>query len=206
MNKSVPKQLQIVRSMRKTEELHFANRRDWRSWLEKDHEAKKEVWLISYKKHTGKPNVTYDEAVEEAICFGWIDSIVKRIDDEKFARKFTHRKPNSNWAESNKKRAQKMITQGRMTKAGLELINQARQRGQWNQDSPPPKNEISLPEYIEHAFRSSEKALANFNKLAPSYRRQYIGWVDSAKKEETRTKRLTEVIGLLERNEKLGMK
>jgi len=191
--------------MRKTEELHFASRRDWRSWLEKSHATKKEVWLIFYKKHTGKPNVTYDEAVEEAICFGWIDSIVKRIDGEKFVRKFTPRKPDSNWAESNKKRALKMITQGRITKAGLELINQAKQHGQWNQNSPPEK-EVSIPECFRHALGSSEKASINFNKLAPSYRRQYIGWVDSAKKEETRRKRLAEVIGVLERNEKLGMK
>ena len=191
--------------MRETEELYFTNRRDWRSWLEKNHEIKKEVWLIFYKKHTGKPNITYDEAVEEAICFGWIDAVMKSIDDEKFARKFTRRKPDSNWAESNRKRAQKMITQGKMTKAGLDLINQAKLRGQWNRNSEP-KKEFSVPEYIKHAVASNEKALISFNKLAPSYRRQYIGWVDSAKKEETRRKRLAEIIGLLERNEKMGMK
>ena len=191
--------------MRKTGELYFTNRRDWRSWLERNYRKKKEAWLIFYKKHTGKPNVTYDEAVEEALCFGWIDSIMKRIDDEKFARKFTHRKPDSNWAESNKKRAQEMIKQRRMTKAGLELINQAKKCGRWSQN-PLPKKQISVPEYIEQALRSNEKALTNFNKLAPSYRQQYIGWVHSAKKEVTRKRRLAEVIGVLERNEKLGMK
>jgi uncharacterized protein YdeI (YjbR/CyaY-like superfamily) len=191
--------------MRRIEEQHFASRRDWRLWLEKNHQTKKEAWLIFYKKHTGKPNVTYDEAVEEAICFGWIDSIVQRVDGEKFARKFTHRKPNSNWSEFNKKRADKMIVQGRMTKAGLELVNRAKQKGQWNRSSPT-KRETSIPEYIQDALRTSEKALTDFTKLAPSYRRQYIGWVDSAKKEETRRKRLAEVIGVLERNEKLGMK
>ncbi len=198
-------QLQIVPSMRSTEELYFTSRRDWRTWLERNHETKKEAWLIFYKKCTGKPNVTYDEAVEEAICFGWIDSILKSIDDERFARKFTPRKPDSNWSESNKKRAQKMIMQRKMTKAGLELVNQAKQRGQWNHVSQP-KKELFVPEYVQDALRSNEKALANFNKLAPSYRRQYVGWVDSAKKEETRRKRLAEVIGVLERSEKLGMK
>jgi uncharacterized protein YdeI (YjbR/CyaY-like superfamily) len=191
--------------MRETEELYFTNRHDWRSWLEKNHETKKDVWLIFYKKHAGKPNITYDEAVEEAICFGWIDSIVKRLDDEKFARKFTHRKPDSNWSESNKKRAHKMITQRRMTKAGLELINQAKQSGQWNRSSQPRKK-FSVPDYIRLFLRSNRKAQANFNKLAPSYRRQYVGWIDSARKEETRRKRLAEAIQLLERNEKLGMK
>jgi len=191
--------------MGETEELHMASRGNWRSWLEKNHDTKKGAWLIFYKKHTGKPNVTYDEAVEEALCFGWIDSIVKTIDREKFARRFTPRKPDSKWSESNKKRAEKMITQGRMTKAGLELINQAKQRGQWSQNSLPPR-EISVPKYIEHALGSNKKALINFIKLAPSYRRRYIGWVDSAKKEETRKRRLAEVIGVLERNEKLGIK
>jgi uncharacterized protein YdeI (YjbR/CyaY-like superfamily) len=191
--------------MGETEELHMASRGNWRSWLEKNHDTKKGAWLIFYKKHTGKPNVTYDEAVEEALCFGWIDSIVKTIDSEKFARRFTPRKPDSKWSESNKKRAEKMITQGRMTKAGLELINQAKQRGQWSQNSLPQR-EISVPKYIEHPLGSNEKALINFIKLAPSYRRRYIGWVDSAKKEETRKRRLAEVIGVLERNEKLGIK
>ncbi len=198
-------QLQIVPSMRSTEELYFTSRRDWRTWLERNHETKKEAWLIFYKKCTGRPNVTYDESVEEAICFGWIDSILKSIDDERFARKFTPRKPDSNWSESNKKRAQKMIMQRKMTKTGLELVNQAKQRGQWNHVSQP-KKELFVPEYVQDALRSNEKALANFNKLAPSYRRQYVGWVDSAKKEETRRKRLAEVIGVLERSEKLGMK
>jgi len=191
--------------MGETEELHFVSRRDWRSWLEANHAKKKAVWLIFYKKHADKPNVTYDGAVEEAICFGWIDSIMKRVDDEKCARKFTPRRPDSNWAESNKKRADKMIVQGRMTNAGLELVNRAKQKGQWN-PNPKPKKDFFIPEYIEHALRSSGRALTSFNKLAPSHRRQYIGWVDSAKKEETRRKRLAEVIGVLERNEKLGMK
>ena len=92
-----------------------------------------------------------------------------------------------------------------MTKYGLELINKAKQHGQWNRNCLPVK-EISVPEYIEQALGSNEKALINFNKLTPSYKRQCIGWVDSAKKEETRRKRLAEVIGVLERNEKLGMK
>ena len=179
--------------MEKTEELHIVNRRDWHSWLEKNHETKKEAWLIFYKKHTGKPNISYDEAVEEAICFGWIDSIAKRIDDEKFTRKFTPRKPNSNWAESNKKRATKMINEGKMTRAGLELVMQAKNRGEWNKIYPIRKG-IVIPGCFEKALRSNEKASSSFSKLGASHKRQYVGWVNSAKKEETRKRRLTEAI------------
>jgi len=191
--------------MGETEELYMPTRGDWHEWLEKNYDTRKEVWLVFYKKHTGKPNVSYDEAVEEALCFGWIDSIIKRIDGEKFARKFTPRKLNSSWSESNKKRAAKMIKKGKMKKVGLELVNEAKKRGEWNSASLP-KRDFAIPAYIENALRSNEKALGNFSKLAPSYKKQYVSWVDSAKKEDTRKKRLAEVIRVLERNEKLGMK
>lgn len=191
--------------MKNTEEIHMTSRHDWRAWLQENHGTKKEVWLVFYKKQTGKPNISYDEAVEEALCFGWIDSIIKKIDDQKFVRKFTPRKPDSQWSEANKMRASKMISEGRMTEAGLALISQAKNRGIW-QKRPQPEIDFTIPSYVEIALRSNEKALNNFNKLAKSYKKQYIGWVDSAKKEETRRRRLAEVIRLLEKNKKLGMK
>jgi len=191
--------------VKRIDELHMASGDDWRTWLEKNHNTKREVWLVFYKKHTEKPSISYENAVEEALCFGWIDSIVKRIDDAKFVRKFTPRKPDSKWSELNKKRANKMIDQGKMTKAGLALISQAKDRGQWLK-SRQLKKDFAVPKYVEHALQSNDKALSNFRKLAPSYKRQYIGWVDSAKKEETRRRRLAEVIRILERNEKLGLK
>jgi uncharacterized protein YdeI (YjbR/CyaY-like superfamily) len=205
MSKSLNRQHLIVRFMAKTKELHFVDRHDWRSWLEKNHETKREAWLIFYKKHTGTPNVTYDDAVEEALCFGWIDSIIKRIDHEKFARKFTPRKLNSRWSGSNKKRATKMINEGKMMKTGLELIVQAKNCGEWNRTCPTRKD-LAIPEYFEKALKSNEKALNTFNKLGTSYKRQYIGWVNNAKKEETRKRRLSEAIRILEKGEKLGMK
>ncbi|MGB2982026.1 MAG: hypothetical protein WBC77_12350, partial [Candidatus Zixiibacteriota bacterium] len=99
--------------------LYVTNRDDWRAWLRKNHSSQKEVWLIYYKKHTGKPRIPYDDAVEEALCYGWIDSTIKRIDEEKYAQKFTPRSEKSNWSELNKRRAKKMIREGRMTQAGL---------------------------------------------------------------------------------------
>ena len=104
--------------MKISKTLYVTDRADWRAWLERHHKSESEVWLIYYKKQTGLPRIPYDDAVEEALCFGWIDSIVKRIDDEKFAQRFTPRKAKSNWSELNRERVKKLIKEGRMTEAG----------------------------------------------------------------------------------------
>jgi len=191
--------------MKVTKELYVTNRDDWREWLRRNHDIEKEVWLIIYKKHTGKRSVPYDDSVEEALCFGWIDSIIKRIDDEKFIRKFTPRKPKSKWSEANKSRATRMITEGKMTEAGLAKIREAKKSGEWFK-TPPVRKELVIPPYMRVALAKNKIALENFNNLAKSYKRQYIGWITSAKREETRKRRLAEAIRLLEKNEKLGMK
>ena len=161
--------------------------------------------MIFYKKHTGKPRVPYDEAVEEALCFGWIDSIVKRIDDEKYTQKFTPRKPDSKWSHSNKKRVEKIIREGRMTEAGLALINAAKKSGKWEQVIQPFKVNAKPLEII-NALSANKKAWENFNKLAPSHQRQFLGWITTAKKEETRQRRLKEAVEILAQGKKLGMK
>ena len=173
-----------VHLMKINEKLYVANRDDWRMWLEKNLDTKKRVWLIFYKKHADRPSIPYDDAVEEALCFGWIDSIIKRIDNETFARKFTPRKDKSKWSELNKKRVRKMIKEGKMTEAGLTKIREAKKSGEWFKTASP-KSELVIPQYIKKALIKNQKALANFNKLANSYRKQYIGWITSAK----RTKR-----------------
>lgn len=185
--------------------LYVASRDAWRAWLRHNHDSAKEVWVIYYKKHTGKPSIPYDDSVEEALCFGWVDSIIKRIDDEKFARKFTPRKAKSRWSEANKKRARKMIKEGKMTETGLEKIREAEKSGEWLR-APPVRRELVIPPYMKAALVRNKKALENFNKLAKSHKRQYVGWITSAKREETRKRRLAEVIRLLEKSEKLGMK
>ncbi len=193
-----------VVTMRAYEKLHVTNRDDWRTWLERHWDVKKGVWLIFYKRHTGKPSLSYDDAVEEALCFGWVDSIIKKLDDEKYARKFTPRKAESKWSELNKKRAERMVKEGKMAQVGLNKITEAKKSGEWFR-SPLPK-ELAPPLYVIEALAANKKARENFAKLAKSYKRQYIGWITSAKKQETRKKRLGEVIRLLEKNEKLGMK
>jgi uncharacterized protein YdeI (YjbR/CyaY-like superfamily) len=187
------------------DELYVTNRDDWREWLRKNSKTKKEIWLIYYKKHTGKPSIPYDDSVEEALCFGWIDNIVKRIDDEKFVRKFTPRKAKSKWSETNKKRARKMVKEGKMTEAGLARIREAEKTGEWFKTAPA-KKELVIPPCMKEALAKNKKASENFNDLAESYKRQYVGWISSAKREETRRRRLAEAIKLLQKNEKLGMK
>ncbi len=188
-----------------TEKLHVTNRNEWRSWLLENHETKKGVWLLSYRKNTGKPNIPYDDAVEEALCFGWIDSIIKRIDGEKFARKFTPRKNKSKWSESNKRRARKMVKAGKMTVAGLALIKEAMKTGEWQKTTPAEK-ELVVPSYFRKALAANKRAQVFFDNLANSHKRNIVGWVTSAKKEETRRRRLAEAIRFLEQKKKLGLK
>ena len=182
--------------------LYVANRNDWRIWLEKNYETEKEIWLIYYKKHSSRPRIPYDDAVEEALCFGWIDSIIKKIDEEKFAQKFTPRRNNNKWSELNIKRVRKMMEEGKMTEAGLKKIDKTLLNKE-----PEKKDSSAEPvSYLEEALKDNVKALEFFTALAPSYKKQYINWTGSAKREETRMKRIKEAIELLENNKKLGLK
>lgn len=189
-----------------TERLYAASRGQWREWLAKNHKTKKEVWLIYYKKHTGKPRVPYNDAVEEAICFGWIDSTVKKLDEEKYAQKFTPRSVKSNWSQLNIQRAKRMIEIGRMTKAGLVRCQDAIKNSREELRDKPPKKRLTIPPYLKEALSANKKVWQNFCNLAPSYQRLYIRWITEAKKGETRKRRLKEAMTLLKQNKKLGMK
>lgn len=186
-------------------QLHVKNRKQWRSWLSQNYKTENEIWLIFYKKETGKPILPYDAAVEEALCFGWIDNIIKKIDDTKYARKFTRRNDNSRWSALNKRRAAKMIKEGKMTKAGLSKIKTAKKTGQWK-PAGKPKIDLTLTSEFKDALNRNRRAKNNFEKLAASYRKQYIGWINLAKRVETKKKRIAESIALLEKGEKLGLK
>jgi len=185
--------------------LYLATREEWRNWLKENHGKEKEIWLVYYKPHTNQPTLKYRESVEEALCYGWIDSIIKKIDFEKYARKFTPRKDDSRWSELNKKRVKEMIEQSRMTKYGMAKIDAAKKAGLW--DKPDrPQMDLGLPEDLKNAMAKNKKAEAFFERLAPSYQKQYIAWIQVAKRPDTRAKRVKESIELLEKGEKLGMK
>ncbi len=170
----------------------------WRAWLAKHHASESEVWLIFHKKHTGKRSVAYKDALDEALCYGWIDSLIKRIDDDRYARKFTPRKAESNWSSVNIKRYGELKAARRLAAPGLARGPEGRPVV----DSPRP---TEVPAYIERTFRRDRKAWACFEALAPSYRRGYIGWIDSAKREETRNSRLMKAIEMLKAGRKPGI-
>ena len=186
-------------------QLYVTDREQWRKWLTEHHGGEAGVWLIFYKKDTCKPTIGYEDAVEEALCFGWIDSIIKKIDETRYVRKFTPRKDKSMWSALNRKRANKMIKEGRMTEVGLAKVKTARKTGLWEKDGRP-RISFDVPPELAKALAKNKKAKENFDKLAPSYRRQYIGWIAVAKRSETKKKRIEESIALLEKGKKLGMK
>ncbi len=182
----------------------FESRDAWRAWLAKNHGSAKELWLVFHKKHTGKAGLAYDEAVEEALCFGWIDGILKRIHDEKHMTRFCPRRANSIWSERNKDRVRRMIGAGRMTEAGLAKVREAKKNGQWDKAAQREDTSI-VPAELAGALAKDERARLNFEKLAPSYRRQFIYWVGAAKRQETRRKRVAEAVRMIRENKRLGM-
>jgi uncharacterized protein YdeI (YjbR/CyaY-like superfamily) len=175
----------------------FAKKRaEWRRWLEKNHVHSQGIWLGFYKKVTGKPTLAYDAAVEEALCFGWIDGTKKKLDEECYVFRFTPRKPNSLWSKSNLQRAERMIAEGKMMAAGLKAYNKSDRREVMPMPSELPKN-------LEERFRKQPTAWANYQKFPAGYRRMTAGWVASAKKQETQIKRLENLMEFSSRNERI---
>jgi uncharacterized protein YdeI (YjbR/CyaY-like superfamily) len=185
--------------------LSVSDRKQWRDWLSEHHAGAKEVWLVYYKKHTGKASVSYIDSVKEALCFGWIDGLKKRIDDERYTHRFTPRKAGSKWSPQNISLAKELIETGLMMRAGLMAFNQ-RVAYDEEQLKALRATEIALTAETENALQANQKAWDNFNQLTPGYRKQYVAWLQSAKKPETRQRRLNELISCLEKNRKLGMK
>jgi uncharacterized protein YdeI (YjbR/CyaY-like superfamily) len=157
----------------------------WRAWLEANHKQETEIWLVHYKKETGHQQIAYEDAVEEAICFGWIDGKVRNLDEARYARLFTPRKRKSTWSRINIGRARKMTEEGKMTAAGSEVFAPG---------SQTPAQPTKLPPSLEVQFRKHETAWENFRHFPPSYQRVTIGWVASAKQEATQLRRLEQLI------------
>ncbi|MFZ2455422.1 MAG: YdeI/OmpD-associated family protein [Candidatus Altiarchaeia archaeon] len=175
--------------------LYVTDRTDWRSWLEKNHGSEKEIWLVYYRKHTGKPRISYEDAVEEALAFGWIDSIQKGIDDERFAQRFTPRNDNSNWSEANKERARRLIREGRMTPFGMAKI-----AGMLKDKGASPKKDILT------ALKKDKTVWDNYNKFPGTYKTVRIGWIEGARnRPEVFQKRLNYFLKMTGKNKMFGI-
>lgn len=176
--------------------LSFPDRETWRSWLEANHDKFDEVWLTyykcprsGYKPASAQTGVDYDASVEEALCFGWIDSIIQKIDEEKYARKFNPRRAGSAWSESNKRRVVRMVQSGRMTPAGTAVVTF--DLNEVDLDAPMPKRQpVEMPEKIAAALRAEPGLWDAFEGISPSFRRTYTLWLSDAKKPETFQRRL----------------
>jgi uncharacterized protein YdeI (YjbR/CyaY-like superfamily) len=177
----------------------FRNRRDWRKWLEKHHASSNGVWLVFFKDHTGVKSMCYQDSLDEALCFGWIDSLIKRLDDDRYARKFTPRKPASKWSDINRKRWTELKAAGELQHAGLAAAPTDNKYG-------PMPRVPQLPAYIAKALRANPEAWRFFQALGPSHRRQYVAWIHTAKLAATRDRRIRESISLLAAGRKLGLK
>lgn len=188
--------------MQMTKTFHAEDAQAWRAWLEAHHASETEIWLVFFKQHTGQRSIRYQEALEDALCFGWIDGVRQRIDEARFAQRFTPRRQPSHWSETNRKLAARLSREGRMTPAGLAVADFPRP----DPEAPcPMRKDLPLPEWLETALRNDSLAWANFQGLPPSHQRRYLAWISAAKREETRQRRLQEALLLLRENKRIGL-
>ena len=173
------------------------SRAAWRGWLEKNHGASTGVWLVFAKKHTGLPTLSYEDAVEEALCFGWIDSLVKSIDDRLHMQMFTPRKPKSAWSTTNKARLAKLMEAGLLAPAGLAAVEQAKQSGSWK--AYASVDAMTIPPELKRALDADPDARKNWPTYTPSAQRSFLHMLNGAKRPETREKYVRRIIDLVSR-------
>ena len=178
--------------------VHPENAARWRAWLEENHGRTEGIWFVNYKKATGKPRLEYDEAVEEALCFGWVDSKSNALDEERSMLWFAPRRPGSGWSGSNKERVERLIAGGRMTPAGLAKIEAAKQDGSWT--ALDAIEALEIPADLAQALAGYDSAAANFDTFPPSAKKNILTWIATAKKPETRARRVEETARLAEDN------
>lgn len=174
------------------EEVYARDRAEWRAWLAARHVDAPGAWLVYYKKGSGQPGVSYDEAVEEALCFGWIDSVMRPLDAERSIQMFTPRKSKSPWAPSNKERVARLLEQGLMADAGLAAVEAAKADGRW--DAYEEALARPMPDDLVAALAANPDAERHFATYRPGTRRQILAWIAQAKRTETRQKRITTII------------
>lgn len=183
-------------------DFHPLTRKEWREWLAENHARAAGIWFVYYKKQTGKPRVTYDEAVEEALCFGWIDSVPRKFDDERSKLLFTPRKPKSVWSKLNKTRIERLIENRLMTEIGLTKIEAAKRNGSWN--ALDASDNLETPADLTEAFERNSGAKKNFEAFSDSVKRSILSWIFSAKRDETRAARIEKTVATAARNKRVN--
>ena len=176
------------------ERVEASDRKKWRAWLKKNHAGSPGVWLVFYKKTSGVPTVRYDEAVEEALCYGWIDSLMKPVDDRRYRQLFTPRKPKSKWSKPNKERVKRMIAAGLMTEVGMAKIRAAKRSGSWT--ALDSVESLVVPPDFSRVLRANKAAQRNFDRMSPSKKKQLLYRINGAKRPDTRLRRITEAVAI----------
>lgn len=184
--------------MKEKELLYFKNAQEWRKWLHNNHHSSTGVHLIFYKVSSEAESMRWEDAVQVAICYGWIDSTVRKIDEERRQQMFTPRKDKSVWSKLNKTYIEKLIADNLMHESGLKKIEIAKQNGSW--ESLDAVENLEMPKDLEAAFSNNKTAFNNYHNFSPSYRKSYLYWLNQAKREETRNIRIKEIISLCEQN------
>lgn len=185
------------------ESLILSSRDEWRTWLETNHTAKTGIWVVIIKKNSQVDGLRYEDAVEEAVCYGWIDSKMKSVDGDRFIQRFTPRKPTSFWSDSNKERVKRLKAEGKMTEAGLKAVKIAKQNGMWDY-SRRISSEVTIPVDLEKALFKNKKARKNFNNYPPSTQKIYINYILESKKPDTRERRISKIIERSLKNKRPG--
>ena len=188
----------MANTIDKTNTYYAKDRKTWRKWLEKNHRSSTGVWLVYYKKDSGKTRVPYADAVEEALCFGWIDSTLNPIDEHSYMQLFTPRKPKSGWSKLNKERVASLIEQGLMTPAGLEKIEAAKENGTWNKIDHIES--FTVPPILEKAFAKNKAAKKFFETLSNTNKKDILYYINNVKSEELKSKRVAEIIAAANEN------
>jgi uncharacterized protein YdeI (YjbR/CyaY-like superfamily) len=179
-------------------EFYPKDRAAWRAWLLEKHQETDGVWVIYDKKESGKERLAYSDAVDEALCFGWIDSVINPVDAQRYKQLFTPRKPRSEWSAVNKKKLERLTEEGLMQPAGLAVIAVAKQNGSWTKIDEVEA--LVVPEELAKRLDASPNAKKNYEAFSRSVKKMYLHWINSAKRPETRTARVTEVMLCIELN------
>ena len=189
----------MSKNLDKLDRFYARNREEWHNWLQENHKSSPGIWLIYYKKSSDKPRVEYDEAVEEALSFGWIDSKVNALDEESYMQVFTPRNQGSIWSRSNKQRVNKLIQKGQMQPAGMEKVKMAKNDGSWT--FLDEIEDLILPEDLKQKLEKEKSAQKNFNNYSESVKKQILYWIKTAKRKETRKKRIKKTVDSALKNE-----